>query len=104
MPSCQLLRQSEIVEQVHGMPTENGYRALIDCYIVTLADKIRAAALKAWQSDDQGKALQVLAEGAMANGAAMQGILAVADVLGADDQRVPRFRRHLLRSLIADRN
>jgi putative thioredoxin len=48
------------------MQTEPDYRALIERRSVALADKVQAAALALWASGDHDKAIQVLAEGAMA--------------------------------------
>ncbi|MEA3275861.1 MAG: tetratricopeptide repeat protein [Pseudomonadota bacterium] len=66
LPSCKLFRNGEPVEHIHGMQTEADYRELIERHIVPLADKAQAAALKAWQCGDRDKAVQVLAEAAMA--------------------------------------
>lgn len=66
LPSCRLFRNGKPVEQVHGMQTEADYRALIERHILPLAGKAQAAALKAWEQGEHEKAIQVLAEGAMA--------------------------------------
>lgn len=66
LPSCKLFRNGEIVEQVHGMQTEVDYRTLIERHILPLASKVQAAAINAWQQGARDKAIQVLAEGAMA--------------------------------------
>jgi putative thioredoxin len=66
LPSCKLFLNGKPVEHVHGMQTEADYRALIERHLLPLADKAQAAALKAWEAGDQDKALQVLAEAAMA--------------------------------------
>jgi len=65
LPSCKLFLHGRPVEHVHGMQTEADYRALIERHLIPLADKVQAAALKAWQAGDQEKAIQVLAEGAI---------------------------------------
>jgi putative thioredoxin len=67
VPSCKLFRRGEPVEHVHGMQTEADYRQLIDRHIVPLADKAQASALGAWRAGDQDRAIQVLAEAAMAD-------------------------------------
>jgi putative thioredoxin len=67
LPSCKLFRQGKIAEEVHGMQTEADYRALIDRHLRPLADRAQAAALAAWEAGDQDKAVQVLAEAAMAD-------------------------------------
>jgi putative thioredoxin len=66
LPSCKLFRDGKPVEHVLGMQTESDYRELIERHILALADKVQTAALKAWQGGDREKAVQVLAEGAMA--------------------------------------
>lgn len=66
LPSCRLFRHGRVVEQVHGMQTEADYRALIDRHCLALADRVQAAALELWGRGEQEKAVQVLAEGAMA--------------------------------------
>jgi putative thioredoxin len=66
LPSCKLFLHGRPVEHVHGMQTEADYRELIERHLIPLADKIQAAALKAWQAGEEEKAIQVLAEGAMA--------------------------------------
>lgn len=66
LPSCKLFRNGNPVEHIHGMQPESDYRELIERHIVPLADKVQAVALKAWQGGDREKAVQVLAEGAVA--------------------------------------
>jgi len=66
LPSCKLFRNGKPVEHVHGMQTESDYRELIERHILPLADKVQTAALEAWSGGDREKAVQVLAEGAMA--------------------------------------
>lgn len=66
LPSCKLFRDGKPVEHLRGMQTESDYRELIERHILPLADKVQAAALNAWQRGDRDKAVQVLAEGAMA--------------------------------------
>ncbi len=66
LPSCKLFRNGKPVESLHGMQTEVDYREMIGRHIVPLADKVRAAALIAWERGDHDKAIQVLAEGAVA--------------------------------------
>jgi len=66
LPSCKLFLHGRPVEHVHGMQTEADYRELIERHLIPLADKVQAVALKAWQAGDQEKAIQVLAEGAIA--------------------------------------
>lgn len=66
LPSCRLFRHGRVVEQIHGMQTETDYRALIERHCLALADRVQAVALELWTRGDQEKAIQVLAEGAMA--------------------------------------
>ena len=66
LPSCKLFRQGKVVEEIHGMQTESDYRALIERNLKPLADRAQAAALAAWEAGDQDKAIQVLAEAAIA--------------------------------------
>lgn len=66
LPSSRLFRHGRVVEQVHGMQTESDYRALIERHCVALADRVQAAALALWGRGEQERAIQVLAEGAMA--------------------------------------
>ena len=67
LPSFKLFRNGRVVEEFHGMQPEADYRAIVDRYLVPLGDKARLAAAKAWNAGEQDKAIQVLAEGAMAD-------------------------------------
>jgi putative thioredoxin len=66
LPSCKLFRNGGVVEEVHGMQTEGDYRSLVERHLRPLADRAQAAALTAWDAGDQDRAIQVLAEAAMA--------------------------------------
>jgi putative thioredoxin len=66
LPSCKLFRHGKVVEEVHGMHTEADYCALVERHLMPLADRAQAAALAAWEAGDRDKAIQVLAETAMA--------------------------------------
>ena len=66
LPSCRLFRYGRPLEAVHGMQTEADYRALIERHAAAVADRVQAAALTAWEAGDRDKAIQVLAEGALA--------------------------------------
>jgi len=66
LPSCKLFRNGKPVENIYGMQTESDYRELIERHIVPLADKLQAVALKKWHGGEREKAVQLLAEGAMA--------------------------------------
>jgi putative thioredoxin len=66
LPSFKLFRHGRVVEEFHGMQPEADYRAIVDRYLVPLGDKARLAAARAWNAGEHDKAIQVLAEGAMA--------------------------------------
>lgn len=66
LPSCKLFRNGKVVESLHGMQPEADYRAIVDRYLVPLGDKVRVAAAKVWNDGEHDKAVQLLAEGAMA--------------------------------------
>ena len=66
LPSFKLFRNGKVVEEVHGMQPEADYQAMVDKYLLPLGDKVRLAAAKAWNAGDRDKAVQLLAEGAMA--------------------------------------
>ncbi|MCG6967169.1 MAG: tetratricopeptide repeat protein [Chromatiaceae bacterium] len=67
LPSFKLFRHGKVVKEVHGMQPEADYRGIIEKYLVPLADKARLAAAKAWNAGDHDRAIQVLAEGAVAD-------------------------------------
>jgi putative thioredoxin len=66
LPSFKLFRNAKVVEEIHGMQPEADYRKIVDRYLVPLGDQVRLSAAKAWNAGEQEKAIQVLAEGAMA--------------------------------------
>lgn len=66
LPSFKLFRNGGVVEEIHGMQPEADYRTIVDKYLLPLGDKVRLAAGRAWDQGDQNRAIQVLAEGAMA--------------------------------------
>ncbi|MCB1786738.1 MAG: tetratricopeptide repeat protein [Gammaproteobacteria bacterium] len=66
LPSFKLFRNGRVVEDVHGMQPEAEYRTIVERYLVPLGDKVRLAAAKAWNAGEHDRAIQVLAEGAMA--------------------------------------
>jgi putative thioredoxin len=66
LPSFKLFRNGKVVEDVHGMQPEADYRVIVDRYLLPLGDKVRLTAAKAWNAGEHDKAIQVLAEGAMA--------------------------------------
>jgi putative thioredoxin len=67
LPSFKLFRNGRVVEEFHGMQPEADYRAIVDRYLVPLGDQARLAAAKAWNAGEHDRAIQVLAEGAMAD-------------------------------------
>ncbi len=91
------------------MQIEADYRALIDRHCLALADRVQAAALDLWERGEEERAIQVLAEGAMAEPerpelpllvakllaqAGRPGdAFAVLDALPAELRRVPRVER-----------
>ena len=66
LPSCKLFRNGRPVEHLHGMRAESDYRELIERHLLPLANKVQAAALRAWEAGDRDQAIQALAEGAVA--------------------------------------
>jgi len=91
LPSCKLFRHGRVVEQVHGMQAESDYRALIERHSVALADKVQAAALTIWGSGDHDKAIQILAEGAMAEPERVELPLLMAKLLTQDGRHSDAF-------------
>lgn len=67
IPSFNLFRNGRVVEKVRGMQPEADYRTIIERHLLPLGDKVRLSAAKAWNAGDQDKAIQVLAEGAIAD-------------------------------------
>lgn len=67
LPSFKLFRNGKVVEEVHGMQPEADYRGIVEKYLLPLGDKVRLSAAKAWNAGEHDKAIQVLAEGAMAD-------------------------------------
>ena len=65
---------------------ESDYRELIERHLVSLADNVQSAALKAWQGGDRETAVQVLAEGAMAEPDNAALPLLLAKLLIRDDR------------------
>ena len=66
LPSFKLFRNGKVVEEIHGMQPEADYRAIVDRHLVALGDRVRLAAGRAWDQGDHARAVQLLAEGAMA--------------------------------------
>lgn len=91
LPSCKLFRHGRPVEQVHGMQTESDYRALIERHALALADKVQAAALTLWGAGEHDKAIQVLAEGAVAEPQRAELPLLMAKLLTQDGRALDAF-------------
>jgi len=66
LPSFKLFRNGKVVEEIHGMQPEADYRSIVDRHLIPLGDKVRLAAGRAWDQGNHARAVQVLAEGAMA--------------------------------------
>ena len=66
LPSFKLFRNGKVVEEVYGMQPEADYRDIVDKHLVPFGDKVRLAAARAWNGDQRDKAVQLLAEGALA--------------------------------------
>ena len=67
LPSFKLFRNGKVVKDVHGMQPEADYRGIVDRYLAPLGDRVRLAAARAWNAGQRDRAIQVLAEGAMAD-------------------------------------
>ncbi len=65
LPSCKLFRHGRVVEELHGVQPEADYRRIVEKHLAG-ADPVKRTALAAWQAGDQARALQQLAEAAMA--------------------------------------
>ncbi len=66
IPSFKLFRHGRIVEEVRGMQPQADYRAILERHLQSVGDTVRVAAGRAWQGGERDRALQLLAEGAMA--------------------------------------
>lgn len=100
LPSFKLFRNGRVVEELHGMQPEADYRAIVDKYLVPLGDKARLAAARAWNAGEYDKAIQVLAEGAIAE----PGNLEIPAMLAKLLMRLGRFdeAREVLKSMPAE--
>lgn len=108
-PSCRLFRHGQVVATVHGMQAEADYRALIDRHCLALADRVQAAALELWARGEQDRAIETLAEGAVAEperpelpllmaklltqAGRTRDAFAVLDTLPPSLRRLPRIER-----------
>jgi putative thioredoxin len=66
LPACKLFRHGRVVEELYGVQPEADYRRIIERHLGS-TDPVRRQALVAWQAGESDKALQLLAEAAMAN-------------------------------------
>jgi putative thioredoxin len=66
LPACKLFRYGRVVEELHGVQPQADYRRIIEKHLGS-TDPARRDALAAWQAGDADRAVQMLAEAAMAN-------------------------------------
>lgn len=66
LPSLRVFRHGRVVDQFHGMQIEADYTELVDRHLGIAGDPVEQAAVRAWQQGRTERALQLLAEGAMA--------------------------------------
>ena len=66
LPACKLFRYGRVVEELHGVQPQADYRRIVERHLGS-TDPVRRDALAAWQAGDADRAVQMLAEAAMAN-------------------------------------
>jgi len=66
VPACKLFRHGRVVEELYGVQPEADYRRIIEHHLGS-TDPVRRDALAAWQAGESDRAVQLLAEAAMAN-------------------------------------
>jgi putative thioredoxin len=66
LPACKLFRHGRVVEDLHGVQPHADYRRVIERHLGA-SDAVRRAAVEAWQAGRHDRAVQILAEGAMAD-------------------------------------
>lgn len=66
LPACKLFRHGRVVEELHGVQPQGDYRRVIEKHLGS-TDPVRQQALAAWQAGAQDRAVQLLAEAAMAD-------------------------------------
>ena len=81
LPLCKLFRNGRVVETLRGVQPRGDYRKLVDDNLVALTSKVQRAALRLWEGGDHEKAIQVLAEGAMAEPADLELPLLLSKLL-----------------------
>jgi putative thioredoxin len=67
LPSFKLFRHGELVEEFHGVQPEADYPRIVETYVQKQLDDVSRQAIAAWQSDQSGQALQLLAAGIVEN-------------------------------------
>ncbi len=66
LPACKLFRHGRVVEELHGVQPQGDYRRVIEKHLGS-TDPIRQQALAAWRTGEADRAVQLLAEAAMAD-------------------------------------
>ena len=66
LPACKLFRHGRVVEELYGVQPEADYRRIVERHLGS-TDPVRRDALAAWQAGESDKAVQMLAEAAMAS-------------------------------------
>jgi putative thioredoxin len=66
LPACKLFRHGRVVEELYGVQPEADYRRIVERHLGS-TDPARRDALAAWQAGESDRAVQMLAEAAMAN-------------------------------------
>lgn len=66
LPACKLFRHGRVVEELYGVQPEADYRRIVERHLGS-TDPVRRDALAAWQAGDADRAIQMLAEAAMAS-------------------------------------
>ncbi len=97
LPVAKLFRNRDVVETFHGVQLEGDLRKAIDRYLVKESDVLHAAALRNYQRGDVEKALQQLADAAIADPENLRIPADIGKILLA--QRRLQEANRLLRSL-----
>ena len=66
LPACKLFRHGRVVDELYGVQPEADYRRIVERHLGS-TDPVRRDALAAWQAGESDKAVQMLAEAAMAS-------------------------------------
>ena len=67
LPSLRVFRHGRVVDQFHGMQIEADYAELVDRHLGLRGQPAEQEAMSAWQAGDHDRALQLLAEAALAD-------------------------------------